>query len=74
MTDVQEKLCEVDKCVSQIDLRKWRARQTLITDIFFLMYTQCAIGDISFISHPYAQICKLFPRIGFSPVGICTIG
>ena len=34
MTDVQEKLCEDDKCVSQIDSRKWRARQTMITDIF----------------------------------------
>ena len=73
MTDVLEKLCEVDKCVSQIDLRKRRARQALITDIF-RMYTQCAIGVISFISHPYTQICKLFPHIGFCPVGICIIG
>ena len=31
---VLEKLCEVDKCVSQINLRKWRARQALITDNF----------------------------------------
>ena len=29
-----EKLCEVDKCVSQTDLRKRHARQALITDIF----------------------------------------
>ena len=29
-----EKLCEVDKCVSQIDLRIRRARQALIRDIF----------------------------------------
>ena len=34
VTDVLEKLCEVD-IVSQIDLRKWRARQALITDIVF---------------------------------------
>ena len=34
MTDVLEKLYEVDKCVSQINFRKWRARQALITDIF----------------------------------------
>ena len=32
VTDVLEKLCEVDKCVSQIDLRKRRAKQALITD------------------------------------------
>ena len=44
--------------VSQIDLRKRRARQALITDIFLRMYTHCAICDISFISHPYTQICK----------------
>ena len=42
---------------------------------FFRMYTQCAIDDISFfISHPFTQICKLFPPVGFSPVCICIIG
>ena len=62
-------------CVSQIDLRKRCARQALITDSFFRMYTQCAIGDISFFtSHPYIQMRKLFPHIGFSPVCICIIG
>ena len=34
MIDVLEKLCEVDKYVSQIDLRKQHARQALITDSF----------------------------------------
>ena len=58
VTNVQEKVWKVDKCVSQIDLRKQRARRAMITDIFFRMYTQCAISDISFISHPYTQICK----------------
>ena len=41
VTDMLEKLCEVDKCVSQIDLRKWHARQVLITDIFSDVYTVC---------------------------------
>ena len=36
-----EKLCQADKCVSQIDLRKRRAKQALITDDL-RMYKQCA--------------------------------
>ena len=28
-----KKLCQVDKCVSQIDLRKQYAKQALITDV-----------------------------------------
>ena len=52
-------------CVSQIDLRKRRARQALITDIF-RMYTQCAIGDISFFSsHPYTQIMQIISTYWF---------
>ena len=53
MTDVLEKLYEVDKCVSQIELRT-----AIDHRHFFRMYTQCAICDISFISLPYTQICK----------------
>ena len=34
MTDVLEKLCEVDKCVSQTDLRKQCSRQALIMHFF----------------------------------------
>ena len=34
LTDVLEKLCQVDKCVSQIDLSKRCAKQALITDFF----------------------------------------
>ena len=33
-------------CVSQIDLRKLRARQAPITNVFCRMYKQCAVGDI----------------------------
>ena len=45
-TNVLKKLCRVDKCLSQIDLRKCRARQA-----FVRMYKQCAMSDI--VSHPY---------------------
>ena len=53
-----EKLCQVDKCVSQIDLRKRRAKQALITDVFG-MYKQCAISDISKFNSSDLLSCKL---------------
>ena len=53
-----EKLCQVDKCVSQIDLRKQRAKQALIVDDF-RMCKQCAISDISKFDSPELLSCKL---------------
>ena len=32
MTDILEKLCDIDKCVTQIDLSKRCAKQSIITD------------------------------------------
>ena len=58
VTDVLEKLCQVDKYVSQIDLRIWRAKQALITDIF-RMYKQCGVSDISKFNSSGLLSCKL---------------
>ena len=59
MTDVLEKLCEVDKCISQIDLRKWHARQALIKDIFLeCIHSVLSMTFLSLFrthSHKYAN-------------------
>ena len=34
VTDILEKLCAIDKCVTQIDLSKRCAKQSMITDFF----------------------------------------
>ena len=74
VTDVLEKLCEVDACFTN-RLEETACKTGIDHRRFFRMYTQCVIRDISFfISHPYTQKCKLFQHIGFSPVGICITG
>ena len=55
MTDMLEKLCEVDG-VSQIDLRKWRARQALITDIF--LESIHSVFSVTFLSLVYTHTHK----------------
>ena len=83
-----EQLCEVDKCVSQTDLRKRRAKQALVMDMFLeCIHSVLSVTFLSLIltkwqmrrlcatcSHPYTQICKLFPHIGFSLVCFCITG
>ena len=72
MTDVLEKLYEVDKCVSQIDLRKRRARQALITDIFLeCIHSVLSVTFLLFHIHTHKYANHL---IGIPLEGICIIG
>ena len=62
---VVEKLCEVDKCVSQINFRKSRARQALIRTIFLEMYIQYSVLSVTFLlfhihTHKYANYFHIF--------------
>ena len=69
MIDVLEKLCEVEKCVSQIDLRKQHARQALITDIFL----KCihSVLSVTFLSlfhthtHKYANYFHILVSVRY---------
>ena len=54
--------CEVDKCVSQIDLRKWCARQALIVgqEPAVLATGVGWVGNIFYIFHlPFLMSCLL---------------
>ena len=63
VTDVLEKLCEVDKCVSQTDLRKRSARQALITDnVLGCIHSVLSVTFLSFHihTHEYANYFHIF--------------